>query len=145
MPDIVIINIELLFLIGLQNFKKQFINEKTKLVVLQVVINNNLISKNFDEAVSIFDSEDEIKKKIVDLVLLPAKEQDKSNLSIREKEVIVEVVNGLTNKEIASKMNLSVHTIITHRRNISDKLQIHSTAGLTIYAISNKLIDVTNG
>lgn len=48
----------------------------------------------------------------------------------------------MSNKEIADALNLSVHTVTTHRRNISSKLQIHSPAGLTIYAIVNKLIDL---
>ena len=61
-------------------------------------------------------------------------------LSEREKEVIVEVVKGLSNKEIAENMFISVNTVMTHRRNISRKLQIHSPAGLTIYAIVNGLV-----
>ena len=61
-------------------------------------------------------------------------------LSQREKEIITCVVKGMTNKAIADKLFLSVHTIITHRRNIARKLQIHSPAGLTIYAIVNKLV-----
>ncbi|MGN0187468.1 MAG: LuxR C-terminal-related transcriptional regulator [Paludibacteraceae bacterium] len=64
------------------------------------------------------------------------------SLSDREKEILVEVVNGLSNKEIAEKLFISVHTVITHRKNISRKLNIHSSAGLTIYAIANKLIDL---
>ena len=60
----------------------------------------------------------------------------------REKEIITYVVKGLTNKEIADKLCLSVHTVITHRRNIARKLQIHSPAGLTIYAIVNKLVEL---
>ena len=63
-------------------------------------------------------------------------------LSQREKEIVVCVVRGLTNKEIADKLFLSVHTVITHRRNIARKLQIHSAAALTIYAIANKLIEL---
>lgn len=63
-------------------------------------------------------------------------------LSEREQEVLVRVVEGLSNKEIADKMNLSQHTIITHRKNIARKLNIHSTAGLTIYAIVNHLVDI---
>lgn len=63
-------------------------------------------------------------------------------LSVREKEIIVCIAKGLSNKEIADVLNLSVHTVTTHRRNISSKLQIHSPAGLTIYAIVNKLIDL---
>lgn len=61
-------------------------------------------------------------------------------LSDREKEVIVEVVKGYSNKEIAENMFISVNTVMTHRRNISKKLNIHSPAGLTIYAIVNGLV-----
>lgn len=63
-------------------------------------------------------------------------------LSEREKEVIVCVVRGLSNKEIAEHLFISVNTVMTHRRNISRKLQIHSPAGLTIYAIVNGLINL---
>lgn len=63
-------------------------------------------------------------------------------LSDREKEVIVCVVKGLSNKEIAEQLFISVNTVMTHRRNISRKLQIHSPAGLTIYAIVNGLINL---
>ncbi len=63
-------------------------------------------------------------------------------LSEREKDVLVHIVRGLTNKEIAAKMFLSVHTVNTHRKNIMNKLKIHSPAGLTIYAIVNKLVEI---
>lgn len=62
-------------------------------------------------------------------------------ISDREREIIVCLVQGMSNKEIAAQLFISVHTVITHRRNISRKLQIHSLAGLTIYAIANNLID----
>lgn len=65
-------------------------------------------------------------------------------LSQREKEIVVCVVGGMTNKEIAERLFLSVHTVITHRKNISRKLQIHSVAALTIYAIANRLIDIAD-
>ena len=64
-------------------------------------------------------------------------------LSDREKDVVIGVVQGLTNKEIAEKLFIAPNTVITHRRNIARKLQIRSTAGLTIYAIVNKLIDIS--
>lgn len=64
-------------------------------------------------------------------------------LSARERDVIVCVVKGLTNKQIADELCISTHTVITHRRNIASKLQIHSAAGLTIYAIVNKLVDLS--
>lgn len=63
-------------------------------------------------------------------------------LSDREKDVLIEVVNGLSNKEIADKLCISVHTVISHRKNIVRKLNIRSAAGLTIFAIVNKLIDI---
>ncbi|MCD8317359.1 MAG: helix-turn-helix transcriptional regulator [Paraprevotella sp.] len=64
------------------------------------------------------------------------------SLSEREKEVIICVVKGMSNKEIAEQLFISVNTVMTHRRNISRKLQIHSPAGLTIYAIVNGLINL---
>lgn len=65
-------------------------------------------------------------------------------LSDREKEVVVSLVQGMSNKEIADHLFISVNTVITHRRNIARKLQIHSPAGLTIYAIVNHLIDISS-
>lgn len=62
-------------------------------------------------------------------------------LSEREREIIVCLVQGMSNKEIANQLFISVHTVITHRKNIARKLQIRSVAGLTIYAIANNLID----
>ena len=64
-------------------------------------------------------------------------------LSTREKEIIVCVVKGMTNKQIADALCISAHTVITHRRNIAAKLQIHSAAGLTIYAIVNNLVELS--
>ena len=63
-------------------------------------------------------------------------------LSDREKDVLIQVVRGLSNKEIADVLCISMHTVITHRKHISTKLNIHSTAGLTIYAIVNRLVDI---
>ena len=63
-------------------------------------------------------------------------------LSDREKDIIICVSKGMNNKEIADYLYLSVHTVTTHRRNISNKLQIHTTAGLIIYAIANKLVNI---
>lgn len=65
-------------------------------------------------------------------------------LSQREKEIIGCVAKGMTSKEIADKLCLSVHTVTTHRRNITTKLQIHTPAGLTIYAIVHKLVSLSD-
>ena len=72
----------------------------------------------------------------------PAEDSGTDGLSEREKEVIINVVKGMSNKEIAEQMFISVNTVMTHRRNISRKLNIRSAAGLTIYAIVNGLINL---
>lgn len=69
-------------------------------------------------------------------------ESGKEVLSEREKEVIMGVVKGQTNKEIADKLFISIHTVLTHRRNIARKLEIHSPAGLVIYAIVHGIVSV---
>ena len=69
--------------------------------------------------------------------------QSDEQLSDRERDVIVALVQGMTNKEIADHLFISINTVITHRRNIARKLQIHSPAGLTIYAIVNNLVDIS--
>ena len=69
--------------------------------------------------------------------------QNSEQLSDRERDVIIGVVQGMQNKEIADHLCISVNTVITHRRNIARKLQIHSPAGLTIYAIVNNLVDIS--
>jgi len=83
-----------------------------------------------------------VSRKISDMI---HKSPDKADmLGEREKEVIVSLVQGMTNKEIADHLCISINTVITHRRNIARKLQIHSPAGLTIYAIVNNLVDISS-
>jgi len=65
-------------------------------------------------------------------------------LSQREKEIIICIAKGLSNKEISDVLNISINTVTTHRRNISSKLQIHSIAGITIYAIANGLVQMSD-
>ena len=86
--------------------------------------------------------QDDVTKNISSMVF---KSSDNSDaLSDREKDVIIGVVQGMLNKEIADHLCISVNTVITHRRNIARKLQIHSPAGLTIYAIVNGLVDISS-
>ncbi len=63
-----------------------------------------------------------------------------SVLSKREKNILREVALGLTNKEIANKLFISIHTVTTHRKNITRKIGIKTVSGLTIYSILNGLI-----
>ncbi len=104
-----------------------------------------------------FESELALHCAIEDEIMLPAlaqhakektkttqKNKDSEELSTREKEVLVQVVKGLSNKEIAEVLFLSTHTVMSHRKNIARKLNIHSTAGLTIYAIVNNIVNLDN-
>ena len=77
------------------------------------------------------------------LALEKEKEADeREELSDREKEILVCVARGMLNKEIADQNNISIHTVISHRKNITHKIGIKTVAGLTVYAILNGLIDV---
>ena len=87
--------------------------------------------------------QNDVTKNITTMIRNSDTEQNEP-ISEREKDVIIGVVQGLQNKEIADKLCISVNTVITHRRNIARKLQIHSPSGLTIYAIVNGLVDISS-
>lgn len=70
-----------------------------------------------------------------------SKKSDDVELSKREIDVLVAVAKGMMNKEIADMMNISIHTVISHRKNITRKTGIKSVSGLTVYALLNNLID----
>lgn len=71
-------------------------------------------------------------------------EEGRGELSDREKEILVSVAQGLLNKEIADRHNISINTVITHRKNITRKTGIKTVAGLTVYAILNGLLDINS-
>jgi len=66
-----------------------------------------------------------------------------SALTAREREVLIHIADGLSNKEIASQLGVGVRTVETHRERIMKKLNIHSVAGLTKFAISQGLVSLT--
>jgi len=142
-PDMLIVNPAFGDYFDIGKFREETSGKKIRVIALVTsFVNASLLSK-YDESISIFDDLERLSKKISGLLNVPSEEEDLENqdaLSQREKEIVICVVKGMTNKEIAEKLFLSIHTVITHRRNISKKLQIHSAAGLTIYAIVNKLV-----
>ena len=73
-----------------------------------------------------------------------APKNEGEELSSREKEILVCVAKGMLNKEIADCFNISIYTVITHRKNITRKTGIKTVAGLTVYALLNNLIDVAD-
>ena len=88
--------------------------------------------------------QNDVARNITDMVFKAGTGQNSEALSDRENDVIIALVQGMANKEIADHLCISVNTVITHRRNIARKLQIHSPAGLTIYAIVNGLVDISS-
>ena len=117
--------------------------KNVKIVALVTSLLPQGLTDCYDAVMTIFDGEDDLHKSI-DAALGLAEEHlvEEEQLSEREKQVLRGVVRGLTNKEIANEMNLSIYTILTHRRNIARKLKIHSSIALAIYAISNKIVSV---
>jgi DNA-binding CsgD family transcriptional regulator len=69
-------------------------------------------------------------------------QEEQRDLSPREKEILICVAKGMLNKEIANLYNISIFTVMTHRKNITAKTGIKSIAGLTAYAIVQGLIDI---
>lgn len=141
-PDILIINPAMLSVLSLQQIRKDGAAQNVKCIALQTSLSDASVTRSFDEVFSIYDSGEQIGDKLARLLGRGETDKRHESLSQREKEVIVCVVKGMTNKQIADKLCLSAHTVVTHRRNISAKLDIHSTAGLTIYAIVNKLVEL---
>ena len=97
----------------------------------------------FSAVATIYSSEAELQQMLRETVDAPAERNhaESHELSERERDVLVLVAKGFTNKEIASELNISPHTVISHRKNIVHKTGIRSVAGLTVYAVLNKLID----
>lgn len=143
-PDILIINPSFPGFSDLRKFKKEMPTENNmKYIALLCSMGDRILIRDFDETFSLYDDLEILKEKLNRL--LDVEEEQETELpqevlSKREKEIVTCIVKGMTNKEIANALFLSTNTVITHRRNIVRKLQIHSPAGLTIYAIINKFV-----
>lgn len=128
-----------------ENDKSEIINHKSQITYLLIGVMSDLwhTEQDFADHCAI---EDDILRPAITKVQLQAHRRhqmaETEELSDREKDVLIQVVRGLSNKEIADVLCISMHTVISHRKNIARKLNIHSTAGLTIYAIVNRLVDI---
>ncbi len=142
-PQILIVNPQLEGWFDVDAFRQCY-KQEVKLVSLLCSMVDSSQLKGYDERVTLFDDMASLEKKITELLNIADEEEpDQDALSQREKEIVGCIVRGMTNKEIAEKLFISVHTVMTHRKNITRKLQIHSAAGLTIYAIVNKLVELS--
>ena len=144
-PDVLIINPAFPGYFDIRKFREDPQHAGVKCIALLCSMGDNSILKYYDDTFSLYDDPEDMKEKLTRMLNLSGQEDGRGGqevLSSREKEIVTCVVKGMTNKEIADALFLSTHTVITHRRNIARKLQIHSPAGLTIYAIVNKLVEI---
>ena len=102
--------------------------------------------RQFDDVIGPYDEPVTIIKKMRGAIepRQDAPKAEGEELSQREKEILVCVAKGMLNKEIADAFNLSIYTVITHRKNITRKTGIKTVAGLTVYALLNNLIDINS-
>jgi DNA-binding NarL/FixJ family response regulator len=136
----------------IQNREKTFRslkNSNPELLWLGVVYSfySNEVVGQFDGLITINSTQEEILKLVNKLAGAEWQEKNPGRqglLSERETDVLIQLVSGLSNKEIADKLNISIHTVMSHRKSITQKIGIKSQAGLTIYAISNKIVMLEN-
>lgn len=144
------INFRLVFILESNHFNKtlNLFRKSNSVKVVSLYENKTEANsnENYDCRMSIQASSEQIQK-----LLNPYLHQDQStldkkessSLTEREIDVVKLVALGKINKEIADELCISIHTVISHRKNITEKLGIKSISGLTVYAILNKLIDTS--
>ncbi|PKQ61417.1 hypothetical protein BZG02_15805 [Labilibaculum filiforme] len=144
-PDILIINPNMLPGDCLDVKKELFATNKLSLVLISDKKN---IEKELkaDAYINYSDGQNAILDKLQEILNKKNKSvhADKSSetISSREKNILKHIALGLTNKEIADQLFISIHTVVTHRKNITQKLGIKSVSGLTVYAILHNLISM---
>ncbi len=140
--DLVVIDPMALDYAGRGNVR-QLLPECGGIVALRTDLSDDELYRQFDETLGLYDSPVAIVHKLRKAVSMQREPagSDSSELSAREKEILVCVAKGMLNKEIADKLNLSVYTVISHRKNITRKTGIKTVAGLTVYALLNNLIE----
>lgn len=144
-PDILIIN-PMMLGYTINNFFKNLNQNYPNIISIALVtsyIDKNIL-KYFKDVIELGDN----KQKVINKTLTLLNDNDENSsqnesveLSNREEDVLVCVAKGMTNKEISDMLNISVHTVITHRKNIVRKTGIKSVAGLTVYALLNNLLE----
>ena len=146
-PDFVIISEEML-MPQLKNDLKKYFHDKNKTAVLflRTTGDSKKAERIFHDSLNLFQSKTELLKKLSKIIESrkpAAKTNSKSsNLSEREKNILRHVAMGSTNKEIGEKLFISIHTVTTHRKNITQKLGIKTVSGLTVYSILNGIINL---
>ena len=112
-------------------------------VLLSTTVCDEEVLRWVDGVVNIYDDGQALVRKLRAALDKDATNQysDSHDLSERERDVLILVAKGMANKEIADRLNISIHTVMSHRKNITHKTGIKSVAGLTVYALLNNLLD----
>lgn len=110
------------------------------IALIHSFIEPNILS-HFNTQISIYNTKEEVIDKIEELST-PQNTPTftKEELTDREKDILKHLIKGESNREISEKLNISVHTVVTHRKNIARKTGIKSLPALAIYAITSKLV-----
>ena len=146
-PDVVIVDPEI-FDYASRSSVKARVAEYSDAAVLAFTIGplDEDQQRQYDGVIGLMDTPPAIIKKVraalEDRTEAPRSEGEE--LSQREKEILICVAKGMLNKEIADQDNISIYTVITHRKNITRKTGIKTVAGLTVYALLNNLIDMNS-
>lgn len=144
--DVVIINPTLVEYHLRAQICEQFADDTVVLALVNGYMDSN-IGEQFAGMIDIFEPICRIEQRLTEALdkkrgATPSKfAKDLYELTDREKDILVAAVKGLTNKEISVQLNISIHTVISHRKNISRKTEIKSLSGLTVYALLNGLIE----
>ena len=139
-PDVVIVNATLV-----PSAASVRTDRNISVIALVYQYVEQLHLRRFDAVIDIRESRASIAETIIEATKTQTQHDGDNTtnyeLSKRETAVLVLVAKGLTNKEIAEQLNVSPHTVMSHRKNIVHKTGIKSVAGLTVYAMLNNLID----
>lgn len=141
-PDMVLLDPIVIDYSKKNTIKTSLIKDIPLLAIVYTLYDSQVLSQ-FDDVIHIYDAAPTILKKIEETANSennPKHKNEQPELSEREKDILVSIAQGLTNKEIADKHHISIHTAISHRKNITRKTGIKSVSGLTVYALLNNLI-----
>ena len=141
-PDIVIVSCNVCSPPMIETVRTIADLPKARFILYCETITDELLAERCEGHLTAEESDKEVIDLITSLLTADEREEVPGELTPRERDIIIGVVKGMTNKEIADELFISPNTVTTHRRNIVKKLDIHSASGLTVYAIMNKLVSL---